>query len=158
MAANKAFLMNRVGDFGFLLGIFLAYDVFGSVSFSDIFPALSAHLHETVNLTSAFGGYFPVPVLDLIAMLLFVGAVGKSAQIPLHPWLPDAMEGPTPISALIHAATMVTAGVFMIARMNPLYNMAPAALHIVAWTGGITAIVAATIALTQPDIKKIVAY
>ena len=158
LAANKAFIMNRVGDFGFLLGIFLAYTVFGSVRFAEIFPAIGSHLHETVNLASVFHGSWNVPVLDVIALLLFLGAVGKSAQIPLHPWLPDAMEGPTPISALIHAATMVTAGVFMIARMNPLYNAAPFALHVVAWTGAITAIVAATIALTQPDIKKIVAY
>lgn len=158
LAANKAFIMNRVGDFGFLLGIFMAYSVFGSVRFADIFPAISSHLHQTVNIASVFNGHIDLPVLDAIALLLFLGAVGKSAQIPLHPWLPDAMEGPTPISALIHAATMVTAGVFMIARMNPLYNAAPFALHIVAWTGAITAIVAATIALTQPDIKKIVAY
>lgn len=158
LAANKAFIMNRVGDFGFLLGIFLTYTVFGSVRFADIFPAVSAHLHQTVNIASAFNGSVNIPVLDLIALLLFLGAVGKSAQIPLHPWLPDAMEGPTPISALIHAATMVTAGVFMIARMNPLYNAAPMALHVVAWTGALTAIVAATIALTQPDIKKIIAY
>ncbi len=158
LAANKAFIMNRVGDFGFLLGIFLTYSTFGSVSFAEIFPAISSHLHQTVNIASAFHGSMNIPVLDLIALLLFLGAVGKSAQIPLHPWLPDAMEGPTPISALIHAATMVTAGIFMIARMNPLYNAAPFAAHVVAWTGGITAIVAATIALTQPDIKKIIAY
>ncbi len=158
MAANKAFIMNRIGDFGFLLGIFLTYNVFGTLDYETIFRAIPAHIHDTVFPFSVFHNPESASVLTVIALLLFVGAVGKSAQIPLHPWLPDAMEGPTPISALIHAATMVTAGIFMIARLSPIYNASPTALMVVGWTGAITAFVAATIALTQRDIKKIVAY
>ncbi len=158
VAANKAFIMNRIGDFGFILGIFLVYEVFGTLNYDAIFASLPKHLHDTINVWSAFNGTTQTSVITVMALLLFVGAVGKSAQIPLHPWLPDAMEGPTPISALIHAATMVTAGIFMIVRLNPLYNASPAAMSVVAWTGAVTAIVAATIALTQRDIKKIVAY
>ena len=158
MAANKAFIMNRIGDFGFLLGIFLTYNVFGTLDYEGIFRAIPAHLHDTIFPFSVFHSTESASVLTVIALLLFVGAVGKSAQIPLHPWLPDAMEGPTPISALIHAATMVTAGIFMIARLSPIYNASPTALMVVGWTGAITAFVAATIALTQRDIKKIVAY
>ena len=158
MAANKAFIMNRIGDFGFLLGIFLTYNVFGTLDYDSIFRQIPQHLHDTVFPFSAFHSPESASVLTVIALLLFVGAVGKSAQIPLHPWLPDAMEGPTPISALIHAATMVTAGIFMIARLSPIYDASPTALMVVGWTGAITAFVAATIALTQRDIKKIVAY
>ena len=158
VAANEAFIMNRVGDFGFLLGIFLTYSVFGTLDYQTIFRQIPAHLNDTIVAFSAFHGTTPYSVMTVIALLLFVGAVGKSAQLPLHTWLPNAMEGPTPISALIHAATMVTAGIFMIARLSPIYNASPAALHVVAWTGALTAIVAATIALTQRDIKKIVAY
>ncbi len=158
VAANKAFIMNRIGDFGFMLGILLVYVIFGTLNYSEIFQKLPAHLHDTINLWSAFNGTTQYSVITVIALLLFVGAVGKSAQLPLHPWLPDAMEGPTPISALIHAATMVTAGIFMIVRLNPIYNASPVAMSVVAWTGALTAIVAATIALTQRDIKKIVAY
>lgn len=158
LAANKAFIMNRIGDFGFLLGIFLTYSVFGTLDYQSIFRLLPSHVNDTIQAFSAFHGTTSYSVITVIALLLFVGAVGKSAQIPLHPWLPDAMEGPTPISALIHAATMVTAGIFMIARLSPLYNASPAAMYVVAWTGALTAIIAATIALTQRDIKKIVAY
>ena len=158
VAANEAFIMNRVGDFGFLLGIFLTYSVFGTLDYQSIFRQIPSHLNDTVQAFSAFHVTTPYSVITVIALLLFVGAVGKSAQLPLHTWLPNAMEGPTPISALIHAATMVTAGIFMIARLSPIYNASPAALHVVAWTGAVTAIVAATIALTQRDIKKIVAY
>ena len=120
-----------------------------------------ARAHESqgvMNVLGPFGGTWHVSVLTLICVLLFTGAVGKSAQVPLHVWLPDAMEGPTPISALIHAATMVTAGVFMVARLAPLYNLSPTAMTVVAITGGITMVVGATIALTQTDIKRIVAY
>lgn len=155
MAANKAFIMNRIGDFGFLLGIFLTYNVFGTLDYEGIFRAIPSHLHDTIFPFSVFHSTESASVLTVIALLLFVGAVGKSAQIPLHPWLPDAMEGPTPISALIHAATMVTAGIFMIARLSPIYNASPTALMVVGWTGAITAFVAATIALTQRDIKKL---
>jgi NADH-quinone oxidoreductase subunit L len=158
LAANKAFIMNRVGDFGFLLGILLTYVTFGTLNYSEIFQELPQHIHDTINVLSGFHQFHESSVITVIALLLFVGAIGKSAQIPLHPWLPDAMEGPTPISALIHAATMVTAGIFMIARLSPIYNASPTALYVVAWTGALTAFVAATIALTQRDIKKIVAY
>ncbi len=158
LAANKAFIMNRIGDFGFLLGIFLTYTVFGTLDYSGIFQQIPAHLNDQILPFSAFHSQTSASVITVIALLLFVGAVGKSAQIPLHPWLPDAMEGPTPISALIHAATMVTAGIFMIARLSPIYNASHTALLVVGWTGAVTAFVAATIALTQRDIKKIVAY
>src|SRR3989338_6099858 len=157
-AATKAFVVNRIGDFGFGLGILLAFVTFGSLDYQAVFSAAPEHVGRTINLLGWAGGDWPVDVITLIALLLFVGAVGKSAQLPLHTWLPDAMEGPTPISALIHAATMVTAGVFLVARLNPLFNLSPVAMDVVAWTGGVTAIFAATIALTQNDIKRIVAY
>jgi NADH-quinone oxidoreductase subunit L len=144
-AGKKAFIVNRVGDAGFLLGIFFVFTHFGTTEFSAINGALSAG-----NITPA--------IATLIALLLFVGAVGKSAQIPLYIWLPDAMEGPTPVSALIHAATMVTAGVYMVARMNLLYTLSPSAGNIVAVIGALTAIFAATMALTQNDIKRVLAY
>lgn len=144
-AAKKAFIMNRIGDLGFLLGIFLIYMTFGSVSFAEVFSGAS---------TMSSGQ----PVIVAITLLLFIGAIGKSAQIPLYTWLPDAMAGPTPVSALIHAATMVTAGIYMIARSNVLYTLAPATLSVVLAIGVITALFAATIGLAQNDIKKVLAY
>ncbi|WP_026897684.1 NADH-quinone oxidoreductase subunit L [Daejeonella oryzae] len=144
-AAKKAFVMNRIGDLGFLIAVFLIYTMFGSVEFSKIFP-------QAASMVSGDS------TLILITALLFVGAIGKSAQIPLFTWLPDAMAGPTPVSALIHAATMVTAGIYMIARSNILFTLAPQTLEVVAVIGLATAILAATIALTQTDIKKVLAY
>lgn len=152
-AAMKAFIVNRVGDFGLALGIFAAFVVFGSVNFEDIFTAVEAKKELYVNFLG-----FEVHALTLIGLLLFTGAVGKSAQLGLHTWLPDAMEGPTPVSALIHAATMVTAGVFLVARFSPLYEFAPFALIVITLFGAATAIVAATIGLTQFDIKRVIAY
>ncbi len=157
-AATKAFLVNRVGDFGFMLGMLLVWYHFGSLNYLDIFPAIHEATDLTMNLLGPFGGVWDVSVFTLIALLLFTGAVGKSAQVPLHVWLPDAMEGPTPISALIHAATMVTAGVFMVARLAPIYNLSPTAMSVVAVTGAATMLLGATIALTQTDIKRVVAY
>ncbi len=157
-AATKAFLVNRVGDFGFMLGLLLVWYHFGSLNYLDIFPAIHEATDLTMNLLGPFGGVWDVSVFTLIALLLFTGAVGKSAQVPLHVWLPDAMEGPTPISALIHAATMVTAGVFMVARLAPIYNLSPTAMSVVAVTGAATMLLGATIALTQTDIKRVVAY
>jgi NADH-quinone oxidoreductase subunit L len=157
-AATKAFVVNRVGDFGFGLGIMLIFVTFGSLQYDQVFAHAILVDGQTINLLKPLGGEWLVGTLTVICLLLFAGAVGKSAQVPLHVWLPDAMEGPTPISALIHAATMVTAGVFLVARLAPLYNLAPAAMDVVAVTGGLTAIFAATIALTQNDIKRVVAY
>jgi NADH-quinone oxidoreductase subunit L len=157
-AATKAFVVNRVGDFGFGLGIMLVFVTFGSLQYDQVFGQAVLAQEGTINLLKPLGGEWMVGTLTVVCLLLFTGAVGKSAQVPLHVWLPDAMEGPTPISALIHAATMVTAGVFMVARLSPLYNLAPAAMDVVAVTGGVTAIFAATIALTQNDIKRVVAY
>ncbi|HEY5599152.1 MAG TPA: NADH-quinone oxidoreductase subunit L, partial [Candidatus Manganitrophaceae bacterium] len=144
-AAKKAFLTTRVGDFGFMIGIVFLYFVVGSFNFSE----LSASLKQ---------GGFPETLLTVAALLIFTGAVGKSAQFPLHVWLPDAMEGPTPVSALIHAATMVAAGVYLVARSFFLFSAAPDALEAVAYIGGFTAIMAATIAIAQNDIKRIIAY
>jgi NADH-quinone oxidoreductase subunit L len=146
-AGKKAFVVNRVGDFGFILGIFLLFINFGTLDFTDIFGSLqkNPHLLDTGTVTT-------------ITILLFVGACGKSAQIPLYVWLPDAMEGPTPVSSLIHAATMVTAGVYMIARCNVLYSMAPISMMIVAIVGCATAIYTASIGFCQNDIKKVLAY
>ncbi|MDR3694047.1 NADH-quinone oxidoreductase subunit L [Mucilaginibacter sp.] len=144
-AAKKAFIMNRIGDLGFIIGIFILMSYFHSASFADIFPHAG---------TSQYAG---VPYV-LITLLLFVGAIGKSAQLPLFTWLPDAMAGPTPVSALIHAATMVTAGVYMIARSNILFTLAPVTLHVISIVGLSTAVLAAVIALTQTDIKKVLAY
>src|SRR5947209_2143186 len=152
-AAIKAFLVNRVGDFGFSLGIFAVFVIFGSLDFGTVFGAAP----KAVGTTMEFLGW-QVDSLTLACILLFIGAMGKSAQIPLHTWLPDAMEGPTPVSALIHAATMVTAGVFMVARLSPLFEYAPTALAVVGIIGGTTAIFAASIGMVQPDIKKVVAY
>jgi NADH-quinone oxidoreductase subunit L len=144
-AAKKAFIVNRVGDFGFLLGMFLVYKTFGSLNFDSVFPQASAFSvgNETVTW---------------ITLLLFLGAIGKSAQIPLYVWLPDAMAGPTPVSALIHAATMVTAGVYMVARCSILYALSPVTMAIVAVVGAGTAVFAASIGLVQNDMKKILAY
>jgi NADH-quinone oxidoreductase subunit L len=152
-AAIKAFVVNRIGDFGFSLGIFAVYEIFGSLQFDTVFAAAPDMVHDTIP----FLGYQP-DALSVTCILLFVGAMGKSAQIILHTWLPDAMEGPTPVSALIHAATMVTAGVFMVARFSPLFEYAPAALAVVCVIGGTTAIFAASIGLVQPDIKRVIAY
>ena len=157
-AALKAFLVNRVGDFGFGLGVLLVFSTFGTLQYLQVFMDAPAHTGDTINLVAGLGGQGAVNLLTVLCLLLFAGAVGKSAQLPLHVWLPDAMEGPTPISALIHAATMVTAGVFMVARLAPLFNHSPAAMSVVAVTGALTAIFAATIALTQNDIKRVVAY
>ncbi len=157
-AATKAFIVNRVGDFGFLLGMLLVLTTFNSLDYSDVFAHIPSQSGKLINLLEPFGGTLEVSVLTVICLLLFMGAIGKSAQVPLHVWLPDAMEGPTPISALIHAATMVTAGVFMVARLAPLYDAAPAAGAVVAVIGALTMVMGATIALTQTDIKRVVAY
>jgi len=157
-AATKAFLVNRVGDFGFILGLFLVWYSFGSLDYVTVFAHAQELASKTTNLLGPFGGTWDVSVMTMICLLLFTGAVGKSAQVPLHVWLPDAMEGPTPISALIHAATMVTAGVFMVARLAPLYNLSPTAMTVVALVGALTMMLGATIALTQTDIKRVVAY
>lgn len=152
-AAIKAFLVNRVGDFGFILGIAAVYVLFDSVEFDTVFSGVPAQADTTWNV---FG--YDVHAITLACILLFIGAMGKSAQFGLHTWLPDAMEGPTPVSALIHAATMVTAGVFMLARISPLIEFSPTALAVVTFIGAVTAIFAATVALTQNDIKKVIAY
>ena len=152
-AAMKAFIVNRVGDFGFSLGIFLVFVLFGSVGFDAIFPRAG----ELVNQSFRFLGY-DWNALTLTCLLLFMGAMGKSAQFLLHTWLPDAMEGPTPVSALIHAATMVTAGVFMLARLSPVFEYAPVALTVVVVIGATTAFFAATVGLVQNDIKRVIAY
>src|SRR5207253_3319774 len=147
-AGKKAFIVNRIGDFGFLIALFLLIKHFGSLNFEQLFKSISVLPAET-------GG---AGLLTSIGLLLMVGAAGKSAQIPLYVWLPDAMVGPTPVSALIHAATMVTAGVYMIARLGFLYVLAPEALTVVAVIGGVTAFFAATIAIVQSDIKRVLAY
>jgi NADH-quinone oxidoreductase subunit L len=152
-AAIKAFVVNRVGDFGFALGIFAVFMMVGSIDFEVVFAAAPGLAGKTINF---FG--WNADALTLICLLLFMGAMGKSAQFLLHTWLPDAMEGPTPVSALIHAATMVTAGVFMVARLSPLFENAPAAAAFVTLIGATTALFAATIGLVQNDIKRIVAY
>ena len=152
-AAIKAFVVNRVGDFGFALGIFLIFYLFGTVNYSEVFTQIP----QIVDKNLFFLG-FNVKAVDLICILLFIGAMGKSAQIFLHTWLPDAMEGPTPVSALIHAATMVTAGVFLVVRCSPIFEYSPLTLNIITVVGMITAFFAATVALVQTDIKKIIAY
>ncbi|MFA7457687.1 MAG: NADH-quinone oxidoreductase subunit L, partial [Micavibrio sp.] len=152
-AAIKAFLVNRVGDFALALGIFVCFVLFGSVQFDVIFAQAEGLKDTAIH----FAG-FDLPALNLACLLLFIGAMGKSAQLGLHTWLPDAMEGPTPVSALIHAATMVTAGVFLVARMSPVFEYAPEALMVVCIVGAVTAFVAATIGLTQFDIKRVIAY
>jgi NADH-quinone oxidoreductase subunit L len=152
-AAIKAFVVNRIGDFGFALGIFLLFALTGSVTLDAVFGAAPGLVGKSVH---AFGGDFDA--LTLACLLLFMGAMGKSAQFLLHTWLPDAMEGPTPVSALIHAATMVTAGVFMVARLSPLFDLAPVALTVVTVVGATTAFFAATVGLVQNDIKRVIAY
>jgi len=152
-AAIKAFVVNRVGDFGFALGIFGLFFVFNSIQLDTVFQQAPTVAGQTMN----FLGY-QVDILTLLCLLLFMGAMGKSAQFLLHTWLPDAMEGPTPVSALIHAATMVTAGVFMVARLSPVFEYAPVALAVVTLVGAITAFFAATVGLVQNDIKRVIAY
>ncbi|MBT5572364.1 MAG: NADH-quinone oxidoreductase subunit L [Alphaproteobacteria bacterium] len=152
-AAIKAFVVNRVGDFGFMLGILGVFFVFGTLDFDAVFKAVPEIAGQSFGFLS-----MDVDILTTLCLLLFIGAMGKSAQIGLHTWLPDAMEGPTPVSALIHAATMVTAGVFMVARLSPMFEFAPIALSVVVFIGGTTAFFAATIGLTQHDIKRVIAY
>ncbi len=147
-AGKKAFIVNRIGDFGFLIALFLLIKHFGFLDFSRLFPAIS-----NLGVENAGAG-----LLTTVGLLLLIGACGKSAQIPLYVWLPDAMEGPTPVSALIHAATMVTAGVYMVARSNVIFSRAPSALLAVAIIGCLTALFAATIGMAQTDIKKVLAY
>jgi NADH-quinone oxidoreductase subunit L len=160
-AGKKAFIVNRVGDTGFLLAIFLIATTFGTIRFTSqgLDPGMFPGITQTLAAFIAHGTLaVGAPILTAIALLLFVGATGKSAQLPLYVWLPDAMEGPTPVSALIHAATMVTAGVYMVARMNAIYQLAPVAMDVVAVVGAVTAIFAASMALAQNDIKKVLAY
>jgi NADH-quinone oxidoreductase subunit L len=152
-AAIKAFIVNRIGDFGFALGIFAVFAMTGAVDFGTIFHQAPTLAGKTIHLFN-----WDVDALTLICLLLFMGAMGKSAQFLLHTWLPDAMEGPTPVSALIHAATMVTAGVFMVARLSPLFQLSPDALTFVTLIGATTAMFASTVGLVQNDIKRIVAY
>ena len=152
-AAIKAFVVNRVGDFGFALGIFAVFMMTGAVDLDTVFAQAPNLTGKTINF---FG--WQADALTLICLLLFMGAMGKSAQFLLHTWLPDAMEGPTPVSALIHAATMVTAGVFMVARLSPLFELAPNAQAVVTLVGATTAFFAATVGLVQNDIKRVVAY
>jgi NADH-quinone oxidoreductase subunit L len=152
-AAIKAFVVNRVGDFGFALGIFAVFMMTGAIDFGTIFAQAPSLTGKTIHFLA-----WDVDALTLICILLFIGAMGKSAQFLLHTWLPDAMEGPTPVSALIHAATMVTAGVFMVARLSPLFELAPTAQSVVVFFGATTAFFAATVGLVQNDIKRIVAY
>ncbi|SFU65309.1 NADH-quinone oxidoreductase subunit L [Alicyclobacillus macrosporangiidus] len=151
LAAKKSFIVTRIGDVGLFTGIILLFLASGSFDYSTVFTAAAAH-------KLSLGWISNDHLVTLAAILIFVGAVGKSAQFPLHVWLPDAMEGPTPVSALIHAATMVAAGVYLVARCYPLFQLSPAALSTVAWIGGITALLAALIALTQRDIKRVIAY
>ena len=152
-AAIKAFVVNRIGDFGFALGIFAVFKLFGTVSFDPVFQAAPQIATQTMHFLS-----WDVDALTVTCILLFVGAMGKSAQLGLHTWLPDAMEGPTPVSALIHAATMVTAGVFMVCRLSPMFEYSQVALDVVVVIGGTTAIFAASIGIAQTDIKRVIAY
>ena len=152
-AALKAFVVNRVGDFGYAIGIAGIFYIFGTISFDSIFSQVDRFSEHQIQFLS-----FSFPTLDFLCFLLFIGAMGKSAQLGLHTWLPDAMEGPTPVSALIHAATMVTAGVFLVARMSPLYEFATFTNLFITFIGAATAIFAASIALTQNDIKRVIAY
>jgi NADH-quinone oxidoreductase subunit L len=152
-ASMKAFIVNRVGDLGLLVAMFLIFKTFGTLNFSEVF---SQAADQSKNLIKIFGGEYNL--VTTICVFLFIGAMGKSAQIILHTWLPDAMEGPTPVSALIHAATMVTAGVFLVARCSPLFEYSQYALNLVAFVGATTAIFAASIAIVQTDIKRIIAY
>src|SRR5690606_9440528 len=142
-AAKKAFIVNRIGDFAFAVGIMLVFWKMGSLVFSEVFPNIAGLGNTTVTI---------------MALLFFIGAVGKSAQFPLFVWLPDAMEGPTPVSALIHAATMVTAGIYIIARSQAIFSLAPDMMPIIATLGAVTALLAATVAMVQNDIKRVLAY
>jgi NADH-quinone oxidoreductase subunit L len=153
LAAIKAFVVNRVGDFGFALGILGVYLIFGSISFDTVFAAAASKASETMRFLG-----MEFNALTALCVLLFIGAMGKSAQLGLHTWLPDAMEGPTPVSALIHAATMVTAGVFMVCRLSPMFEYAPNALALVTIVGATTALFAASVGLVQNDIKRVIAY
>ena len=152
-AAIKAFIVNRVGDFGFAIGIFLIFFFYGTVNYDEVFQQTPLLIQKQVIFLG-----IEFNLITLICLLLFIGAMGKSAQILLHTWLPDAMEGPTPVSALIHAATMVTAGVFLVVRCSPIFEYSQVALNVVTAVGMTTAFFAATVALVQNDIKKIVAY
>jgi len=155
VAAMKAFIVNRVGDFGFTIGVLAIWYYFGTVDYHEVFAAMPSFLaqHQVLDFLN-----WQVSAITFICLALFIGAMGKSAQVPLHVWLPDSMEGPTPISALIHAATMVTAGVFMVARLSPLFEFSETALAVVTLVGAITAWVCATIGLVQTDIKRVIAY
>src|SRR3989337_3423725 len=150
----KAFIVNRVGDFGFLLGIAAIYYHFGSLDYAAVFAIAPQHVATTVQIFPGVNWM----LMTVICILLFIGAMGKSAQVPLHVWLPDSMEGPTPISALIHAATMVTAGIFMVARMSPLFELSETALSVILVIGAITALFMGFIGIVQNDIKRVVAY
>ena len=150
-ANMKAFLINRVGDFGFVLGIGLLFAYAGTMHYGEVF----AQADKLATMTLPGSDWM---LLTVACICLFIGAMGKSAQVPLHAWLPDSMEGPTPISALIHAATMVTAGVFMLARMSPVFELAPSALTFVTFIGATTAFFAATVGMVQNDIKRVIAY
>ncbi|MGM0421832.1 MAG: NADH-quinone oxidoreductase subunit L, partial [Pseudomonadota bacterium] len=152
-ASMKAFIVNRVGDFGLSLGIFAVFMLFGTLNFNEVFAAVP----EVAGQSMEFLG-MQIDALTVTCFLLFIGAMGKSAQLGLHTWLPDAMEGPTPVSALIHAATMVTAGVFLVARLSPMFEYAPAVMQFITIIGALTALIAATIAITQFDIKRVIAY
>ena len=150
----KAFLVNRLGDIGFILAIAVILMYFNSLNYHDVFPRVSDYLNATISLLPDYD----VPIITLICLLLFIGAMGKSAQVPLHVWLPESMEGPTPISALIHAATMVTAGIYMVARMSPLFEYSPAMLSTILIIGGTTALFMGLVAIVQNDIKRVIAY
>ncbi len=152
-ASLKAFVVNRVADMGLIVAMLIGFAAFGSIAFGDMFASANAVAGQSIDFLG-----MNVPVLEIFGLLLLFGAMGKSAQIGLHTWLPDAMEGPTPVSALIHAATMVTAGVFLLARMSPVLELTEVALTTIAWVGALTAIFAATIGLTQRDIKRVIAY
>src|SRR5688572_21480740 len=158
-AGKKAFIVNRIGDFGFLIGIFILVGLFGTADFLELQEAVEAiRSPDDVLPVGIFSGYTIGAIITIAYLAMFLGACGKSAQIPLYIWLPDAMAGPTPVSALIHAATMVTAGVYMICRLSFLYDLAPAAQNVVAIVGAATALFAATIAVSQNDIKRVLAY
>jgi NADH-quinone oxidoreductase subunit L len=158
-AAMKAFVVNRVGDFGFALGIFGVFYLFGSIDFTTIFNDAPSFIEEQGEVMNFMGYHLDAQAaMTVICLLLFMGAMGKSAQFLLHTWLPDAMEGPTPVSALIHAATMVTAGVFMVARLSPLFELSDFALAVIVFFGATTAFFAATVGLVQNDIKRVIAY
>src|SRR5499433_3635286 len=152
-AAIKAFIVNRIGDFGFALGIMGVFFVSDSVDFNTVFAAAPSKVGTSIHFLS-----WDIDTLTILCLLLFIGAMGKSAQLGLHTWLPDAMEGPTPVSALIHAATMVTAGVFMVSRLSPMFELAPHAKAFVLVIGATTAMFAATVGLVQNDIKRVIAY